>query len=151
MINVASNLSNLKSKVEKSGIDKLVSVPVVLSKLSNVVKIRLLKRIYIMLRSKILKIKYLITKLATYNVFNTKINRIEKEMPSITNVATTAAEINEVKNNIPDITSLAITIALKAVENIIPDYSKYITTSEFSKLTVENFLKISTNKFSKQK
>ena len=104
-----------------------------------------------MLRSKILKIKYLITKLATYNVFNTKINGIEKEMPSIANVATTVAQINEVKNNIPDITSLATTIALKAVENIIPDYSKYITTSEFSKLTAENFWKISTNKFSKQK
>ena len=143
MINAASNLSNLKSKVEKSGVDKLVFVLVVLSKLSNVVKIRLLKRIYIMLRSEILKIKYLITKLATYNVFNTKINGIEKEMPNIANVATNVAQINEVKNNIPNITSLATTIALKAV--------KYITTSEFSKLTAENFWKISTNKFSKQK
>ena len=55
-----NNLSNLKSKVGKLYIDKLGPVPVGLSKLSNVLKTRLLKRLNIMLRSKILKIKYLI-------------------------------------------------------------------------------------------
>ena len=33
-----SNLSNLKSKVDKSDVDKLVAVPVNLSKLSDVVE-----------------------------------------------------------------------------------------------------------------
>ena len=56
--NVPSNLSNLKSKVDKLDIDKLVLVPVDLSKLSDIVKIILLRKIYIMLRSKIWKIKY---------------------------------------------------------------------------------------------
>ena len=58
--NVPSNLINLKSKVDKLDVDKLVPVPVDLSKLSDVVKMMLLKKMYIMLRSKILKIKYLI-------------------------------------------------------------------------------------------
>ena len=50
-----SNLSNSKIKVDKLDIEKLETAPVDLSKVSNVVK-----RMYIMLRSKILKIKYLI-------------------------------------------------------------------------------------------
>ena len=45
----------MKSKVDKLYVDKLVCVPVDLSKLSDVVK-----KIYIILRSKILKIKYVI-------------------------------------------------------------------------------------------
>ena len=40
-------------------VDKLVPVPVDLSKVSEVVKMMLLKKMYIMLRSKILKIKCL--------------------------------------------------------------------------------------------
>ena len=58
--NVWNNFTNLKSKVDKLYFDKLVPVPVDLSKLSGVVKIMLLKKINVMLRLKILKIKYLI-------------------------------------------------------------------------------------------
>ena len=43
--NVPTNLSNLKSKV-----DKLVPLPVDLSKLSDVVKIMLLKKMHVMLK-----------------------------------------------------------------------------------------------------
>ena len=39
----------------------------------------------------------------------------------------------------PSITNLATNTALTAVENKIPDHSKYITTLEFKKLTAENF------------
>ena len=58
--NVSTNLRNLKSKVEKLDIDKLLPVPVDLVKLSDVVKMMSLKKMYIMLRSKILKIQYLV-------------------------------------------------------------------------------------------
>ena len=40
-----TNLANLKTEIDKLDIDKLVPVPVDLSKLSNVVKMRLLKRL----------------------------------------------------------------------------------------------------------
>ena len=63
-------------------------------------------------------------------------------MPSITNLAITGAfnaKINEVKNKIPHITNLATITALTAIENKIPDHSKYITTPEFNKITAENF------------
>ena len=53
--------NNLKSKVDKLDIAKLVSAPVDLSKLSDVVKNDVVKkRLKIMIRSKILSIKYLI-------------------------------------------------------------------------------------------
>ena len=42
-----TNLDNLKTEVDKLDIDKLVPVPVDLSKLSNLVKMMLLKRMYI--------------------------------------------------------------------------------------------------------
>ena len=61
--NIFSNfkLSNSKSKADKLDVNKLVSVPVDLSKLIDAVKNEVVKKdIYIMLRSKILKIKYLI-------------------------------------------------------------------------------------------
>ena len=44
MKNVLSNLSNLKSKVYKLDVDKLVPVPVDLSKLSDVVKNDVVKK-----------------------------------------------------------------------------------------------------------
>ena len=48
--NVPSNLSNLKIKVDKLDVDKLVPASIDLSKLSDVVKMMLLKKMYIMLR-----------------------------------------------------------------------------------------------------
>ena len=60
MKNDPINLSNLKSKVDQLDVDKLVPVPVGLSKLSDAVKNDVVKKVYIMLRSKILKVKDLI-------------------------------------------------------------------------------------------
>ena len=57
--NVSSNLGNFKKKVDKLDVKKLVPVPVDLSKLSDVGK-NYVAKMYLMLRSKILKIKYLI-------------------------------------------------------------------------------------------
>ena len=44
MKNVPSNLGNLKSKVDKLDVDKLLPVPVHLSKLSDVVKNDVIKK-----------------------------------------------------------------------------------------------------------
>ena len=62
--NVWTNLRNSESKVDQLHVDKLPTVPVDLSKLSDVVKKLLLKKMYIKLRSQISKIKDLI--LLTY-------------------------------------------------------------------------------------
>ena len=57
MKNVPTNLNDSKSKVDKLDTDKLVPVPVGLSKINHVVKIIVLKKMCIM---GILKVKYLI-------------------------------------------------------------------------------------------
>ena len=93
MKNEPSNLSNSKNKV-----DKLVPVPVDLSKLSDLVKNDVVKK----------------------DEYNAKIKKSEEKIPDITNLATNAtlnAKINEVKNEIPRITNLTTNIALNAKTN----------------------------------
>ena len=58
--NVPSNFSSLKRKVDKLDVDELVPDPVGLSKLNDEIKNDAVKKMYIMLRSKLLRIKYLI-------------------------------------------------------------------------------------------
>ena len=72
MRNVPTNLSNLKSKADRLSVDKLVLVPVNLSKLSDVVKMPLLKGLNIMNQLKKLKILILVIQL--------KINEIENKI-----------------------------------------------------------------------
>ena len=152
----------MKSKVDKLDVDKLVPVPVDLSKLSDVVKDYTVKKdVYNA------KIKSIEDEIPDITSFAT-INEVKKEIPSITNFATTTSlnvKISVVKKKIPNITNLANTTALIAVENKIPnvnnlvkttdyntkiseienkittdhDHDKYGTTQEFNKLTSENF------------
>ena len=98
---------NLKTEVDKLDIDKLVSVPTDLSKLSNVVKNEVVK-----------KTKY-----------NKKIKNIEDKIPDITNLGIKTilnTKINEVKTEIPSISGLPTTFALTAVENKIPNVSNLV-------------------------
>ena len=66
MKNVPTNLNNLKIKVDKLDVDKLVPVLVDLSKLSEVVKNDVVKE----------------------DVYNAKIKNIEDKISEITNLAT---------------------------------------------------------------
>ena len=120
----------MKIKVGKLDVDKLVLVPVDLSKLSDVVKKDVAKK----------------------DVHNAKIKNIEDKIPDITNLATKAclnAKINEVRGEVPSITNLATTAPFTTVENKITYQSKYITTPEFNKLTAGKFYcKTCTSKFS---
>ena len=77
MKNISINLSDLKSKVDKLDIDKLVSVPVDLSKLSDVVKNNVVKK----------------------DVYNAKIKNTDDKIRSITNLATTTA-LTTVENKV---------------------------------------------------
>ena len=115
MKNVHSNSSNLYSKVHKLDVDKLLLVPVYLSKLNDLVKMMLLKLF----------------------LCNTKIKDTQDKIPVIIiNLATNTtlnAKLNQVKNKILNITNLAVTIAFTGVENEILHHSKYITTPKFNK------------------
>ena len=78
-----ANLANLKTGVDKLDIDKLVPVPVDLSKLSDVLK------------------NYVIKK----TDYNARITEIENKIPDVSNLAT-KTELNTVENKIPDIGGL---------------------------------------------
>ena len=168
MENVPTNVSNLKSKLDKLDIDKLVPAPVDLSNPSDLVKHGLVKKDLYNAKTENIEDKIPhITNLATNTALNAKINEVKGKMASITNSTTTSvlnAKINEVKCKIPNITSLATTIALTAVENKIPsvsnlakkdyntkiseienkitndhDHDEYIAIKEFNRLIWENF------------
>ena len=95
-----TNLANLKNEVDKLDIDKLVTVPVDLSKLGDLVKNDVIKK----------------------TDYNAKIADIEGKIPDVTNLATKTALIT-VENKIPDVSGLARKTTLTAVENKILDIS----------------------------
>ena len=86
MKNVPTNSSNLKNKLDKLGVDKLVPVPVDLSKLSDAVNNDVVKK----------------------DVYNAKIKNTEDKILDITNLATNTT-VNGVINEIPTITNLVRT------------------------------------------
>ena len=117
MRNVPTNLNNLKSKVDKFDVDKLIPVPVNLSKLSDVVKNDVVKK----------------------DVYKAKIKNIEDKITEITNLTTKTTlndETNKVKGEIPNITNLATKTSLNAVENKIRSVSNLVKKIITQKLLI---------------
>ena len=82
--NIPYNSRNLKRKVEKIDVYKLVPVPVDLNKLSDVVKNDIVsKHVY----NKIPNIR----NLASNTTLNAKVNEVKNEISSIINLATNAS------------------------------------------------------------
>ena len=100
-------------------IDKLVPVPVDLSKLRDIVKKK--------------------------NVYNAKIKSIEDKTPDITNFdskTTLNGKINEVKVEIPNITNLATTSALTAVENKIHSICNLLEKTDYTQKLMKLKMKL---------
>ena len=120
----------MKSKVDKLDVDKLEPVAVDLSKLSDVVKNDVFKKIVYNAKIENIEDKIPdITDFATNTTLNAKINEVQNEIRSVTNLVTTTAlnaKIKKVKNKIPNITNLATTTALTVVENKIPNVSNLV-------------------------
>ena len=151
-----TNLANLKTEVDKLDIDKLVPVPVDLSKLSDVVK----KTAYDKLVAKVnsidasafvLKTKYETDKSKIENKnpdkktdYNTKIAKIEGEVPNVRNLVTKAT-LTTIDNKIPSVSSLAkktdYNAKITEIENRLNNHNheKYMTTPEFNTLAADVF------------
>ena len=160
------NLARLKTEIDKLDIDKLVPVPVDLSKLSDVAKNDTVKKtVYDKLVEKVnkidtsgfaLKSKYDTDKsesekkisdtsgIVKKTDYNAKITEIENEIPGTNGLATNAA-LTAVENKIPDVSSLVnktdYNTKISKIETKLTDHNddKYIATPEFNKLTAENF------------
>ena len=123
--NVLTNLSNLKSKVDKLDVNNLVPVSVDLNKVSDIVKNYVVKKDVYNTKIKNIEDKIPdITNWATNITLNAKMYEVKGEISSITNLATTTflnGKNSEVKNKIPSITNLT-TAVLTTVEDKIPNF-----------------------------
>ena len=130
-----SDLVSLKAEVDKLDIDKLVPVPVALSKLSDVVKNGVVKETaYDKLVVKVnnmdisgfvLKTKYKTDK----SDLDKKISDADKKIPYTSKLVKKTdynAKNSEIENKIPSISGLATNSARTAVENKIPDVSNLV-------------------------
>ena len=151
-----SKLVSLKTEVDKVDIDKLVPVPVDLSKLSDVVK----KTAYDKLVAKVnsidasafvLKTKYETDKSKIENKnpdkktdYNTKIAKIQGEVPNVRNLVTKAT-LTTIDNKIPSVSSLAkktdYNAKITEIENRLNNHNheKYMTTPEFNTVAADVF------------
>ena len=161
-----ANLANLKTEADKLDVNKLATVPVDLSKLSNVVKTDVLKKTdYNKLVTKVDNIDTsgLVKKID----YNAKIDEIEDKIPHTSGLVKKTdynAKITEIEGKIPDISGLATKTVLITVENKIPcisdlvkktnyntkitdienklnnlNHDKYVATSEFNTLAANVF------------
>ena len=132
-----TNLSSLKTEVDKLDIGKLATVPVDLSELNNAVKNDVKKTVYDNLVAKVDNIDTNDFVLKTN--FNTKFTGLENKIPNTNGLVKKTdynTKIIEIKNKIPDISRLATKTALTTVENKIPSINNLGTKTAL--ITVEN-------------
>ena len=129
-----TNLANLKTEVDKLDIDKLATVPVDLSKLSNVVKNDVVeKTVYDKLVDKVDNIDT--SGLVKKTDYNTKISEIEGKIPdsnSFVKKTDYNTKITEIEGKIPDISGLATKNALTTVENKITSISGLVKKTDYN-------------------
>ena len=123
-----ANLANLKTEVDKSDIDKLVPIPVDLSKLSDVVKNDVVKKdVYDKLVTKVNNIDTSGFVLKTK--YDTDKSELENKIPDTSGLVKKTdydAKITEIEGKIPDVSNLLTKTALTTVENKIPDVSNLV-------------------------
>ena len=147
-----SNLDSLKTKVDKLDIDKLVPIPVDLSKLSDVVKSDVAKKTeYNKLVTKVDNIDTTnFVKETKYEKdgsdFENKISKIDKKYLMLVvwlKKTDFNSKINEVEDKIPSITGLATNSELTTAENKIPDVSSLVKktyyNTKFSDIEKKNY------------
>ena len=132
------NLANLKTEIDKSDIDKLMPVPVDLSKLSDVVKNDVVKKLYDKLVKKVNNIYT--TDFVLKTNYNTGKTELEKKIPNVTDFVK-KTNLTELEKKVPDISNLATKTTLATVKNKIPDVSNLVKKNCNTKITeVENKL-----------
>ena len=130
-----TNLANLKTEVDKLDIDKLVPVPVDLSKLSDVVKNDVVKKtVYDKLVAKVDNIDT--SNFALKTNYNADKTESEKKIPNVTDFVK-KAKLTELENKIPDISNLATKTALTAVKHKMPHVSNLVKETDYKTKTTE--------------
>ena len=128
-----TNLASLITEVGKLDIDKLVPVPVDLSKLSDVVKNDVVKKtVYDKLVAKVNSIDTSGFVLKTK--YDTDKSEIENKIPNTSDFVKKTdynVKIIELKEKIPDLSSLATKTVLTIIENEIPNISNLVKKTDY--------------------
>ena len=143
-----ANLANLKTEVDKLDIGKLVPIPNDLSKLSDVVKNDVVKKVdYNKLVAKVNNIDTSDFVLRTK--YNTDKTELGNKIPNINSLVTKTdynTKITELENKIPDISNLATNTALTAVENKIPSINNLVKKTDYETKITEIEKKLTDHK-----
>ena len=158
-----TNLASPKPEVDKLDAGKLTTVPVDLSKLSDVIRNDVVKKaVYDQLVAKVNNVYTSDFVLKTK--YQTDKTELEKKIPDVSNLVKKKTKFSEIEAKIPEVSNLATTTALTVVENKIPsvnslvkktdydtkiteiekkltnhDHDKYVTASEFNTLAANVF------------
>ena len=146
-----TNLATLKTEVDKLEIDKLVSVPVDLSKLSDVVKNDAVKKdVYDKLVTKVNNIDTGGFVLKTKD--DTDKSKLENKIPDtsgLVKITDYDAKIADIEGKIPDVTNLTTKTAVTTVDNKITSVSNLVKKTDFDtklqKLKINLIIIIMTN------
>ena len=146
-----TNLASLKTEVDKLDIDKLVPVPVDLSKLSDVVKNDVVKKnAYDKLVAEVNSIDTSLFVLKTkYDTDKSELNNKIPDTNSLVKETYYNTKITEIEGKIPDVSKLVIKAVLTTVENKIPSVSnlfkKHTITLKLQKLKINLIIIIMIN------
>ena len=128
-----TNLASLKTEVDKLDIDKLAPVPVDLSKLSDMLKIDVVKKtVHDKLVAKVNSIDKSGFVLKTKGDVDK--SEIENKIPDTSGLVKKTdlnTKISETEAKISDVSSLATKTALTTVENEIPDVSTLVKKADY--------------------
>ena len=124
-----TNLANLKTKVDKLDIDKLVPIPADLSKLRNVVKndvVNITVNDKLVAKVNAIPLNNIDTSdFVLKTKYQTDKTELQNKTPDVSNLVK-KTKLSELENKIPDISNLATKTALTTVENKIPDASSLV-------------------------
>ena len=146
-----SNLASLKTEEDILDVDKLVPVPVDLSKLSDVEKNDVVKKTEY--NKLVTKVDSIDTKNFVKNTkyekdgsdFEDKIKKIDKKIPDISGLVNKTDfnnKVTEIEGKIHSTTGLANNSELTAVKNKIPDVSSLVKKTDFNTKVTEIEAKI---------
>ena len=129
-----TNLANLKTEVDKLDIDKLVPVPVDLSKLSDVVKNDVVKKdVYDKLVTKVNNIDTSGFVLKTkYDTDRSELKNKTPDTSGLVKKTDYNTKMTEIEGKIPDISNLRTKTALTIVENKIPDVNNLVKKTDYN-------------------
>ena len=125
-----TNLASPKPEVDKLDAGKLTTVPVDLSKLSDVIRNDVVKKaVYDQLVAKVNNVYTSDFVLKTK--YQTDKTELEKKIPDVTDFVR-KTKLTELENNTSDVSSLATKIALTTVENKIPNVGSLVKKTNYN-------------------